>query len=171
MTTRAATDRRESQIIVSDRAWREEPLHLEERGLAEQPLERAENEGPFAGVVAALSAAAERSFGRPVPVALPSRSVVAAIVEDLRAVLYPAHFGASDWAGHGLRYRIGTRLYEVERSLREQVRRGLNFACEHPFEGPRCEACDQQADEITAAFILRLPAIPSRMPCIACRCP
>jgi serine O-acetyltransferase len=149
--THAAPERRESQIVLRERAWLDEEQPREEQ--------RPEDEGPFAGVVAALSAAAERSFGRPVPVALPSRAVVASIVEDLRAVLYPAHFGASDWAGHGLRYRIGTRLYEVERSLREQVRRGLAFACEHPTEGQRCEACDQHADEITAAFILRLPAI------------
>src|SRR3954463_6858150 len=115
---RAAPERRESQIILSERAWLEQEQDPE-RQYAEQ--QRPDEEGPFAGVVAALSAAAERSFGRPVPVALPSRAVVAAIVEDLRAVLYPAHFGASDWAGHGLRYRIGTRLYEVERSLREQV--------------------------------------------------
>jgi serine O-acetyltransferase len=44
-------------------------------------------------------------------------------------------------------------------ALREQVRRGLSFACEECASGGRCENCIATARDITAAFLERLPAI------------
>ena len=88
---------------MSERAWLAEPRALR----AEPPLG---DDSPFASVVDALCAANERAAGGAVPALLPSRAIVVAIVENLRAVLFPGHFGSPDWAGRGLRYRIGTRL-------------------------------------------------------------
>jgi serine O-acetyltransferase len=90
---------------------------------------------------------------------LPSRTVVAELVEDLRAVLYPVHFGAVDGLGRSLRYRIGVRLDKARQALEEQVRRGLEFTCEHVPSGPRCTVCAIRAGEVTDAVVSRLPAI------------
>lgn len=89
--------------------------------------------------------------------ALPSRETLDSIVADLRAALFPAHFGAADLSDDGIRYFIGHRLDGALLKLQEQVRRGLLFACAKGngdcggFEGP--------AAEITRDFATRLPAI------------
>jgi serine O-acetyltransferase len=131
---------------VSERAWLEEPL-------------RGGDDTRFADVVDALCAANERGPGSTVPALLPSRQAVIEIVENLRAVLYPGHFGSPDWAGRGLRYRIGTRLDEADQALREQVRRGLSFECQHQPTTDHCSVCERRAGEVTNAFIARLPGL------------
>lgn len=88
---------------------------------------------------------------------LPSRTVVAELVDDLRAVLYPVHFSAPD--GRSLRHRIGARLDKARQALEEQVRRGLEFSCDHVPGGPRCTVCTLRAGEVTDAVVSRLPAI------------
>lgn len=114
---------------------------------------------PFAHVVDALCAANERRLGGRSPTVLPSREAVHGIVENLRAVLYPGHFGSPEWAGRGLRYRIGTQLDEADQALREQVRRGLSFECEHERRAEHCRACERQSAEICDAFIACLPGL------------
>ncbi|HVZ31649.1 MAG TPA: serine O-acetyltransferase EpsC [Polyangiaceae bacterium] len=141
-----ASQRRDSQIIPNDAA----------RAI-EAPL--FDREGPFEQVIEALSRASERGLGGKLRSVLPSRSAVAAIVDELRSVLFPSHFEAGDWSGDGLRHRIGTRLYEIARNLREQVKRGLAFACKHGARSNRCALCDLQAEELTALFVARLPQI------------
>jgi serine O-acetyltransferase len=128
---------------VSERAWLSEPAST----------------SPFAHVVDALCAANERQLGGRSPTVLPSREAVHGIVENLRAVLYPGHFGSPDWAGRGLRYRIGTTLDEADQALREQVRRGLSFECEHERHGDHCRECERRAAQICDAFIACLPAM------------
>jgi serine O-acetyltransferase len=90
---------------------------------------------------------------------LPSREIIAGLVDDLRAVLFPGHFGSSDLAAASLRYQIGARLDKAQRALRDQVRRGLVFACDHAGADNGCRACDERANEITDALVARLPAI------------
>ena len=95
---------------------------------------------------------------------LPSREVIAELVDDLRAVLFPGHFGSSDLAAASLRYQIGARLDKAQRALRDQVRRGLAFVCDHQVNhgaatDSSCRACDERAGEITDALVSRLPAI------------
>jgi serine O-acetyltransferase len=131
---------------VSERAWLEEPLPGAE-------------DTPFADVVEALCAANERGPGSTVPALLPSRNAVIEIVENLRAVLYPGHFGSPDWAGRGLRYRIGARLDEADQTLREQVRRGLSFECPHHPTTEHCFVCERRAGAVTDAFVARLPGL------------
>lgn len=89
--------------------------------------------------------------------ALPSREALLAIATDLRAALFPAHFGPSDLAGEGVDYFVGHTLDRALRATHEQVRRGLHFACQH--EGLTCERCDRRADEVTTAFGASLASI------------
>ena len=115
----------------------------------------------FAQVVEALAAAnaehgatAPRRRGRQ---PLPSREALEEIVADLRAVLFPAHFGPSDLSADGIRYYIGHRLDAALQELFEQVRRGLLFACTHT-EG-HCLFCEQRAVEVIRAFAHALPEV------------
>jgi serine O-acetyltransferase len=117
----------------------------------------------FSQVVDALCAANEgllqgrrRQRGRHV---LPSRETIVAIVEDLRAALFPGHFGSSDLAAASVRYHVGAHLDRAQLALTEQVRRGLSFACDHKERDADCRACDRRAVEVTDALVSRLPAI------------
>jgi serine O-acetyltransferase len=96
-----------------------------------------------------------RKFGQR---ALPSRATIEAIFLDLRAALFPGHFGASDLSDEGLQYYVGYTLDAALMALQEQVRRGLLFACAHGGEGD-CEACARQAIPLTQRFGARLPAV------------
>lgn len=89
--------------------------------------------------------------------ALPSRDVVIEMVEALRSVIFPGYFGPSEVNGASLRFHVGSTLDNTLRTVREQVKRGLCFACgEHPDRFPEC---DKKASAITAAFLARLPAV------------
>ena len=95
-----------------------------------------------------------RKLGRSM---LPSREVVASVVGDLRAVLFPWHFGAADVSEDGLEYYIGRTLDRALAGLREQVLVGLLFDCDHT-EG-RCADCEARAGEVIQGFAERLPAV------------
>lgn len=90
--------------------------------------------------------------------ALPSRHALIDMVESLRAVLFPGHFGLGDSSSReGLRFQLGAALDRVARTLEEQVRRGLSLECDG--EAACCAAHDQRASEVTRAFIARLPEV------------
>ena len=85
-----------------------------------------------AEVVEALTAAnheflagRQRALGRH---KLPSREVLEEIVVDLRAVLFPAHFGATEVSDDGIRHYVAQRLDAALTALQEQARRGLFVA-------------------------------------------
>jgi len=126
-----------------------------------RPPPAPEVASPLADVVDALCEENEellrgwrRERGRHV---LPSRDAIAVIVEDLRAVLFPGHFGSSDVSASGLRYYVGARLEKARVALTEQVRRGLAFACEHGVED--CSVCAARAFDVVEAFVKRLPPV------------
>lgn len=89
---------------------------------------------------------------------LPSRAAVLEIVESLRGVLFPRYFGSADLADDAIQYHIGGTLARVQPELREQVRRGLCFACACA-KAESYDECDARAEEITREFLLRLPEI------------
>ncbi len=89
---------------------------------------------------------------------LPSRAAIEGILADLRAALFPAHFGASDLSDEGLQYYVGHTLDAALVALQEQVRRGLLFSCVHGGEGD-CEGCARRAVPVTRQFGARLPAV------------
>lgn len=88
---------------------------------------------------------------------LPSRDTLKSIMTDLRAVLFPAHFGAVDLSDEGIRSYIGHRLDAALFKLQEQVRRGLIFACSNGTGD--CDGFEALALEITRELGTRLPAI------------
>jgi serine O-acetyltransferase len=94
---------------------------------------------------------------------LPSRQAVAGLVDDLRALLFPAHFGLPDLEGGGLRAHLAKRLDRARLVLAAQVRRALAFTCtctrDHGGDGLRCGACDRRSTQVRDALVARLPAI------------
>jgi serine O-acetyltransferase len=131
--------------------------------MARPEPQRAPEADPFAAVVDALCAANAnllrarlRARDRHL---LPSREAIATLVDDLRAVLFPGHFGPGDLTTTSLRYAVGTRLDKAQVALRAQARRGLSFSCDHGANDADCRACDRRADEVTDAFVAELPAI------------
>jgi serine O-acetyltransferase len=130
-----------------------------ERARGAARLDCATEDGRLRVVVDELCDANEATFRRRGGIILPSRTAVAELVDDLRAVLYPVHFGRSEDVGRSLRSRIGARLDKARRALGEQVRRGLEFSCEHVPSGPRCAHCAERAGDVAGALVGRLPAI------------
>jgi serine O-acetyltransferase len=90
-------------------------------------------------------------------VTLPSREAVIAIVEDLRAVLFPGYFGTSDLHDESLHYFVGATLARAMRALEEQVRRGVAFTDRHDVD--TCAHCAETAQAVTKAFLGKLPEI------------
>ena len=88
---------------------------------------------------------------------LPSRDAIVGIVERLRAVMFPTHYGAADLTDESVDYYVGHTLESTLRVLCEQVRRALRFLPEHAeTPGPELEAL---AFEITRTFGAQLPSI------------
>jgi serine O-acetyltransferase len=88
---------------------------------------------------------------------LPSRDVVIEIVEGLRAVLFPGYFGTSELTADNAKFHLGSTLDWIRRKLREQVQRGLCFACSKPTGTPL--DCDTEAETTTTEFLSRLPEL------------
>ncbi|WP_206957439.1 serine O-acetyltransferase EpsC [Trinickia acidisoli] len=88
---------------------------------------------------------------------LPSRAAIVGVVEALRAVMFPTHYGAPDLTDESVDYYVGHTLESALRVLYEQVRRALRFLPEHAETlEPELEA---RAFEITRAFGAALPGI------------
>jgi serine O-acetyltransferase len=57
----------------------------------------------------------------------PSRDAILGIVADLRAVLFPSHFGISDFSEESIDFFVGNTLDRTLRTLEEQIRRALRY--------------------------------------------
>jgi serine O-acetyltransferase len=89
---------------------------------------------------------------------LPSRDTVIEIVEGLRSALFPGYFGTSELTADNARFHLGSTLDWIRRRLREQIKRGLCFACTDPEQGKR-QDCDGRAEATTRSFLSGLPAL------------
>ena len=106
-----------------------------------------------AALRAARSGQAESGDGRSLE--RPSRDAMQEILRDLRAVLFPTHFGISDFSDTSLDFFVGNRLDGALRALSEQVRRSLRYATHH--EAPK--AAEQHARELVKTFAEQLPQV------------
>ena len=86
----------------------------------------------------------------------PSREVLLSVMKDLRAALFPSHFGVTDFTEASIDFFVGTTLDRSLRSLEEQVRRSLRYAAGDELD-PRSAA--RHAREIVRELAARLPAI------------
>jgi serine O-acetyltransferase len=86
----------------------------------------------------------------------PSRDAVQEIVRDLRAVLFPTHFGVADSSDTSLDFFVGNRLDGSLRALQEQVRRSLRYATETTETG---EHASKRARQLVTQFAAGLPRI------------
>lgn len=84
---------------------------------------------------------------------LPSRETLVRVARELRAALFPAHFGPAALSGDGVDHFVGYTLDRTLTALREQVHRGLLFASPNAPDAPA------QALLITQQFAAALPAI------------
>lgn len=125
------------------------------------PLAReyAELVNKLCAAIARHKLAMEKS-GCPEP--LPSRDAVVSLVEALRSVLFPGYFGTSEASAQGMPFYIGGTLDRISRKLREQVQRGMCFACEEP-DKCRYDECTEKARAISRKFLSKLPEIQGRL--------
>ena len=128
------------------------PMAMEER-----QEKAAADQVALAPVVDELCRAATSSFAIDGRVTLPSREAVLAVVEDLRAVLFPGYFGTSDLHDESLHYFVGATLARALGSLEEQVGRGIAFTERH--EVSTCAHCGRAARTIVKSFLGWLPDI------------
>lgn len=92
-----------------------------------------------------------RGCGGQVP--LPSRETLVRVMADLRAALFPAHFGPAELSGDGVDHFVGYTLDRTLSALREQIYRGLLFA------SPQAQDARAQAVHITEQLATALPRI------------
>lgn len=88
---------------------------------------------------------------------LPSREVLAQIVEGLASALFPTHYGHRDLTDESVDFFVGNALNSALTDLAEQVRRGLFFVCTQDAENDA--ALQQKAIDITRRFAAQLPDI------------
>ena len=88
---------------------------------------------------------------------LPSREVLAQIVDGLACALFPTHYGQRDLTDESVDFFVGNTLNGALTDLAEQVRRGLFFVCAE--DQGNDAALRAKATEITRLFAAQLPAI------------
>jgi serine O-acetyltransferase len=88
---------------------------------------------------------------------LPSRDLVVEAAEALRSALFPGYYGPSDLNEENMRFHVGATLDRVRIVLKEQIKRGLCFECDH--HGPECPSCADKAESIASEFFELLPRL------------
>ena len=83
----------------------------------------------------------------------PSRIALAALVEELRALLFPGYFGAAELKSETLRFHLGASMDRVTHGLADQIQRGLMAA------DAACTDCRERAQALARAFLVRLPEV------------
>ncbi len=89
---------------------------------------------------------------------MPSVDDLKEIMELLRSVIFPGYFRNSEINRETVGYYTGAKLDRIYRWLSEQIRRGFCFQCSQ--DGiTDCNHCGPKANELTMAFIEKLPEI------------
>ena len=96
------------------------------------------------------------------PIFLPSREAIIEAIELLRQLIYPGYFGRQDVTSQNLAFRLGRQVIEISDVLYEQVRCCLRYRQQTEHENlseEHCGKCDEEASQIVADFLGRLPAL------------
>jgi serine O-acetyltransferase len=88
---------------------------------------------------------------------LPSPEALATVMGQLRAALFPWHFGAPDLTEEGLAYYLGRTLDAALKSLERQIYLGFTSRCTHGVAP--CRSCGDRAAGVTQELATRLPEL------------
>ena len=84
---------------------------------------------------------------------MPSERTLADIIDLMRDVMFPYHYGETPVYGDTLKYYIGVRVDKMARLLNEQIGIALQYDCN------KSPDAHKRAGEITAQFVGRLPEL------------
>ena len=84
---------------------------------------------------------------------MPSERTLSEIIDLMRDVMFPYHYGETPVYGDTLKYYIGVRVDRLARLLNEQIGIALQYECN------KCPNAHQKAGEITQQFVGRLPEL------------
>ena len=107
--------------------------------------------------ICAASDGLARQRSLPCQYVLPSRDTLVEMIESLRSVLFPGYFGTTELDDQSVRFHVGATLDRVLRTLKEQVKRGMCFVCDH--KEPDCPKCEKKTRSMTREFLARLPEV------------
>jgi serine O-acetyltransferase len=95
-------------------------------------------------------------------VLLPNRDQIIACIAGLRQIVFPGYFGQQGLAPEDLSAQTRELAMQVSDSLFQQVRCSLRYRMQLTAinsESDACEACDEEAAEVVAKFVGRIPAV------------
>ncbi len=95
-------------------------------------------------------------------VPMPSVKVLAEIMEQLRAVLFPGYYGHSELTPRTMAYYIGSAVDSVATLLESQMMSGFCMSCFRE-EGGYCTDCHGKAQDSVEQFLSELPSIRRRL--------
>ena len=84
---------------------------------------------------------------------MPSEKILAEIIDIVRDIIFPYHYGDTPVYADTLKYYIGVRVDRLSRLIREQIQIGLEYECN------KCKNACEEADRITERFIDTLPKL------------
>lgn len=84
---------------------------------------------------------------------MPSEKILAEIIDIVRDIIFPYHYGDTPVYADTLKYYIGVRVDRLSRLIHEQIQIGLEYECN------KCQNAAQEADHITERFIDTLPQL------------
>ena len=85
------------------------------------------------------------------------------IVEQIRSVLFPGYYGASELNTETMNYYTGSTLNKIYYTLSEQIKRGICFDCTNTPNLERCNICEKKAINCTTNFLLKIPEIRAKL--------
>jgi serine O-acetyltransferase len=86
---------------------------------------------------------------------MPSGKVLAEIMEDIRAVIFPGYFGHAEIVNESLMHHNTVLIERIYRRLREQAERGLCFRCMVDKKG-ECTDCRKKAESAVTKLLENL---------------
>ena len=84
---------------------------------------------------------------------MPSEKILAEIIDIVRDIIFPYHYGDTPVYADTLKYYIGVRVDRLSRLIREQIQIGFEYECN------KCKNACEEADRITERFIDTLPKL------------
>jgi len=91
---------------------------------------------------------------------MPSVSELNEIVQIVQEVIFPGYFGLDILNEETIKFYTGVNIDKLFHKLSDQIKRGFCFACDDKDQmESKCSGCELVPEQITAAFIAKLPAI------------